>query len=101
MSKAGFKQSGWGMDMVNLEISTGETWAEGEDGAGEGKNESFSCLQRSDGRGWGRQDSEAVFLPDSGSLRISAKEFWVVFVRQWVNWKDSEQEKLLELGRLI
>ena len=52
-------------------------------------------------QGVGQADSECVFLPDSGRLRRSAKEFWVVFVRQWVDWKDSEQEKLLELGRLI
>lgn len=32
---------------------------------------------------------------------MPAKEFRVVFVRQWVEWKDSELERLEALGRLI
>lgn len=34
-------------------------------------------------------------LPDCGRLRISAKEFRVLFVRQWVDWKESKQERQL------
>ena len=34
-------------------------------------------------------------------LRMPAKEFRVVFVRQWVEWKGSELERLEALGRLI
>ena len=30
----------------------------------------------------------------------STKEFGVVFVRQWVDWKDSELEQWWQLGRL-
>lgn len=34
-------------------------------------------------------------LPDCGRLRITAKEFRVLFVRQWVDWKESKQERQL------
>lgn len=39
-----------------------QTSAEGEDGAGEGKNESFSWPEWSDGRGWGRRRARMCFL---------------------------------------
>lgn len=45
--------------------------------------------------------SERVSLPDGGGRRIPAQELWVVFVRQWVDWKDSELGRSLDLGTLI
>lgn len=51
--------------------------------------------------GGGAGDSASVYLPGSGKRQISAKEFWVVLVRQWVDRKDCEQERLLGSGRLI
>lgn len=54
--------------------------------------------------GWkwvGREAGTCVLLPDCGRLQTPAKEFRVVFVRQWVEWKDLGQERLWALARLI
>ena len=71
----------------------------GEDGGGEGKTGLFS-FGRGVREGVRREGSRCVFLPDCRGLRDSTKEFGVVFVRQWVDWKDSELEQWWQLGRL-
>lgn len=48
--------------MFHLGNCMSKASAEGEDGAGEGKNESFSWPEWSDGRGWGRRRARVCFL---------------------------------------
>lgn len=99
--KAGFKQTDWmRKEYVPFRKQHEQNVSRGEDGGGKGKNENHS-LGGSGVMEGGEAGGEQVFLPDCGGLGIPAREFWVVFVRQWVDWKESELEKWLDLGRLV